>query len=90
MIKNCKKTCGTCSGGSGGGSGGGGNGSGQCGISKVSQSRVVNGDEAQPGAWPWIASLQTSSGFHFCGASILTPKWVCLINILLFSLHKYC
>jgi len=75
-VKNyCRKTCGTCNGSGNGGSGGGGN-ERQCGISKVTQSRVVNGVEAQPGAWPWIASLQTISGFHFCGGSILTPYWV--------------
>ncbi|XP_066920865.1 chymotrypsinogen B-like [Clytia hemisphaerica] len=47
----------------------------KCGISKVSQSRIVNGVEAKEGAWPWIASLQLQ-GKHFCGATILTPKWV--------------
>jgi len=74
VKKNCQKSCGTCSGGNGGSGGSGSNG--QCGISKVSQSRVVNGVEAKPGAWPWIVSLQSSSGFHFCGATILTPNWV--------------
>lgn len=45
-------------------------------MSTVSQSRVVNGETAKAGAWPWIVSLQTSSGFHFCGGSILTPNWI--------------
>jgi len=51
----------------------------KCGISTVSQSRVVNGEEAKEGAWPWIASLQISRygvNQHFCGGTILTPKWV--------------
>ena len=71
MKKNCKKSCGLCDGG-----GSGGSNNGTCGISKVAQSRIVNGVEAKPGAWPWIVSLQTSRGFHFCGGSILSPNWV--------------
>ena len=68
---NCKKTCGTCAGGSGGSGS-----SGKCGVSKVAKGRVIKGVEAQPGAWLWLVSLQTSSGFHFCGGSVLTPTWV--------------
>uniref|UniRef100_A0A7M5VHD3 Peptidase S1 domain-containing protein n=1 Tax=Clytia hemisphaerica TaxID=252671 RepID=A0A7M5VHD3_9CNID len=49
---------------------------GKCGITKVSQSRVVNGVEAKEGAWPWIASIQTARGFHTCGGTILNPNWV--------------
>ena len=48
----------------------------QCGVSKVPQSKVVNGVEAKPGAWPWIVSLQTRNGFHYCGGTILSPTWV--------------
>jgi len=67
VKKVCKKSCGTCPGGS----------NGQCGISKVSQSRVVNGVEAKPGAWPWIVSIQNGYiASHFCGGTILTPNWV--------------
>lgn len=47
----------------------------QCGVSPVSQ-RVVNGVEARVGAWPWIVSLQTSRGSHFCGGTLITPNWV--------------
>uniref|UniRef100_A0A8C2XX75 Peptidase S1 domain-containing protein n=1 Tax=Capra hircus TaxID=9925 RepID=A0A8C2XX75_CAPHI len=32
-------------------------------------SRIVNGEDAVPGSWPW----QTSSGFHFCGGSLISP-----------------
>ena len=76
VKKNCKKSCNLCGGGGSCGSGGSGNNA-KFGISKVSQSHVVNGDEAKPEAWPWIVSLQTSRRFHFCGGSILTPNWVC-------------
>ncbi|XP_066927267.1 chymotrypsin-like elastase family member 1, partial [Clytia hemisphaerica] len=75
VKKFCKKSCGTCPGGNGGNGGSGSNG--QCGISKVSQSRVVNGVEAKPGAWPRIVSIQTGYiDSHFCGGTILTPNWV--------------
>lgn len=49
---------------------------GTCGVSTVQQGRVVNGVNAQPGAWPWITSLQGSSSNHFCGGTIITPTWV--------------
>ncbi|XP_066920740.1 chymotrypsinogen 2-like [Clytia hemisphaerica] len=48
----------------------------ECGRSTVPQSRIVNGEDAKPGAWPWIASLQTTSGWHFCGGTLITPNWV--------------
>uniref|UniRef100_A0A7M5VAD2 Peptidase S1 domain-containing protein n=1 Tax=Clytia hemisphaerica TaxID=252671 RepID=A0A7M5VAD2_9CNID len=48
----------------------------KCGVSKVPQSRVVNGVEAPQGAWPWIVSLQTRNGFHYCGGTILSPTWI--------------
>ncbi|XP_073652883.1 chymotrypsinogen B [Tursiops truncatus] len=39
-------------------------------------SRIVNGEDAVPGSWPWQVSLQTSSGFHFCGGSLISADWV--------------
>eukprot|EP00111_Clytia_hemisphaerica_P021744 TCONS_00063937-protein len=52
-----------------------------CGVSKVSQSRVVNGEDAPEGAYPWIASLQIRVAIenvksHFCGGTLIHPKWV--------------
>lgn len=29
-----------------------------------------------PGSWPWQVSLQDSSGFHFCGGSLISQSWV--------------
>ncbi|XP_044616908.2 chymotrypsinogen 2-like [Equus asinus] len=39
-------------------------------------SRIVNGEDAVPSSWPWQVSLQTSSGFHFCGGSLISQHWV--------------
>ncbi|XP_042534308.1 transmembrane protease serine 11B-like [Dipodomys spectabilis] len=37
--------------------------------------RVVNGKNAQEGAWPWMASIQWR-GTHFCGASLISSRWL--------------
>ncbi|KAK2832950.1 hypothetical protein Q5P01_016839 [Channa striata] len=37
--------------------------------------RIVGGQEASPGSWPWQVSLQ-KSGFHFCGGSLINNQWV--------------
>ncbi|KAM9258928.1 acrosin-like [Morus bassanus] len=42
-------------------------------------SRVVGGRDAQPGAWPWVVSIQDpweiGTG-HVCGGSLISPQWV--------------
>ncbi|XP_061449847.1 chymotrypsinogen 2-like [Rhineura floridana] len=52
-----------------------------CGIPTIhpvlsGYSRIVNGEEAVPGSWPWQVSLQDSTGFHFCGGSLINENWV--------------
>ncbi|KAK1789754.1 hypothetical protein P4O66_015658 [Electrophorus voltai] len=52
-----------------------------CGISAVppvitGYARIVNGEEAVPHSWPWQVSLQDSTGFHFCGGSLISEYWV--------------
>ncbi|XP_041673433.1 transmembrane protease serine 9-like [Cheilinus undulatus] len=37
--------------------------------------RIVGGQVASDGAWPWMASL-TIFGFHFCGGTLITNEWV--------------
>ncbi|RVE69983.1 hypothetical protein OJAV_G00083050 [Oryzias javanicus] len=37
--------------------------------------RIVGGQDAPPGFWPWQVSLQTTSG-HFCGGSLINNQWV--------------
>ncbi|KAK3083387.1 hypothetical protein FSP39_021367, partial [Pinctada imbricata] len=39
-------------------------------------SRIVGGTNADINEFPWQASLQTTSGFHFCGASLISQQWL--------------
>ncbi|KRY74937.1 Plasminogen [Trichinella pseudospiralis] len=44
---------------------------------KVAYLRIVNGTQARPGSWPWIASLQTKfSNQHYCGATLISTRWL--------------
>ncbi|XP_030060869.1 chymotrypsin-like protease CTRL-1 [Microcaecilia unicolor] len=52
-----------------------------CGIPAIkptisNYNRIVNGENAVPGSWPWQVSLQDGSGFHFCGGSLINQFWV--------------
>ncbi|NXB02417.1 CTRL protease, partial [Cnemophilus loriae] len=52
-----------------------------CGVPAISPSvayseRIVNGQNAVPGSWPWQVSLQTLTGSHFCGGSLINQYWV--------------
>merc|ERR1712198_106697 len=38
---------------------------------------IVNGEDAQVGAWPWQASLQRPfGGSHFCGGAVISDEWI--------------
>uniref|UniRef100_A0A4W4E278 Zgc:112038 n=1 Tax=Electrophorus electricus TaxID=8005 RepID=A0A4W4E278_ELEEL len=37
--------------------------------------RIVGGNNSDPGSWPWQASLQTN-GNHFCGGSLINQNWI--------------
>ncbi|XP_061640954.1 serine protease 1-like [Phyllopteryx taeniolatus] len=45
-----------------------------CGIAE-NNPRIVGGDTAPQGAWPWQGSLHRN-GFHTCGASLINDQWV--------------
>ncbi|KAL6476709.1 hypothetical protein MHYP_G00152080 [Metynnis hypsauchen] len=45
-----------------------------CGVASLN-TKIVGGQDASPGSWPWQVSLQTN-GFHFCGGSLINSNWV--------------
>ncbi|XP_069044038.1 ovochymase-like isoform X2 [Lepisosteus oculatus] len=47
---------------------------GECGQARLNP-RIVGGDSAPAGYWPWQASLQYY-GFHICGGSLINQQWV--------------
>ncbi|KAM6063609.1 chymotrypsin-like protease CTRL-1 isoform 2-T2 [Theristicus caerulescens] len=52
-----------------------------CGVPAISPSvhdseRIINGQNAVAGSWPWQVSLQTRLGSHFCGGSLINENWV--------------
>lgn len=47
---------------------------GSCGIRP--STRIVGGVAAKHGDWPWQAMLRTSSGFPYCGGTLVSPQWV--------------
>ncbi|XP_043114165.1 chymotrypsin-like protease CTRL-1 isoform X1 [Puntigrus tetrazona] len=51
-----------------------------CGVPAIKPqtigSRIVNGQNAVSGSWPWQVSLQLANGFHFCGGSLINQNWV--------------
>ncbi|XP_056139420.1 ST14 transmembrane serine protease matriptase a [Lampris incognitus] len=47
-----------------------------CGRSKFKTSRIVGGQDAEEGEFPWQASLHIKNFGHVCGASIISPRWL--------------
>ncbi|XP_067433231.1 transmembrane protease serine 9-like [Thunnus thynnus] len=45
-----------------------------CGITPLN-TRIVGGEDAPAGSWPWQASLQRFGG-HICGGSLINREWV--------------
>ncbi|XP_053548707.1 chymotrypsinogen A-like [Bombina bombina] len=52
-----------------------------CGVPRIAPvvsgyARIVNGEAAVPGSWPWQVSLQDRTGWHYCGGSLINSGWV--------------
>ncbi|XP_028275698.1 ST14 transmembrane serine protease matriptase a [Parambassis ranga] len=47
-----------------------------CGRSMFTRSRIVGGQDAEVGEFPWQVSLHVKSFGHVCGASIISPTWL--------------
>ncbi|XP_053503819.1 chymotrypsin-like protease CTRL-1 [Ictalurus furcatus] len=52
-----------------------------CGVPSIKPqvsgyNKIVNGENAVSGSWPWQVSLQDTTGFHFCGGSLINQYWV--------------
>ncbi|XP_015246656.1 PREDICTED: tryptase-like [Cyprinodon variegatus] len=45
-----------------------------CGNVAVKESRIIGGQDAQPGAWPWQVFLTISNSL--CGGSLINDQWV--------------
>ncbi len=46
-----------------------------CGKPEVQQGRVIAGENAKQGAWPWQV-LMLFNNVPMCGGSLIAPQWV--------------
>ncbi|XP_067896084.1 suppressor of tumorigenicity 14 protein homolog [Heterodontus francisci] len=47
-----------------------------CGTSPTKRTKIVGGENAKNGKWPWQVSLQMGMYGHICGASIVSNRWL--------------
>ncbi|XP_072441451.1 suppressor of tumorigenicity 14 protein homolog isoform X2 [Chiloscyllium punctatum] len=47
-----------------------------CGTSPAKKTKIVGGENAKKGKWPWQVSLQMGMYGHICGASIVSNRWL--------------
>jgi len=45
-----------------------------CGVAKLNP-RIVGGQDASPGSWPWQASI-SDRGLYICSGSLISDQWV--------------
>ncbi|MBW1787516.1 MAG: trypsin-like serine protease [Deltaproteobacteria bacterium] len=47
----------------------------------VQEPRIIGGDQAQSGAWPWMAAIVSAgqpsiAAGQYCGGTLIHPNWV--------------
>ncbi|KAI8521417.1 Suppressor of tumorigenicity 14 protein [Branchiostoma belcheri] len=47
-----------------------------CYTTDPNTSRVVGGEDARQGSWPWQVSMLLYGSSHVCGGSIIAPNWI--------------
>lgn len=47
-----------------------------CGRQQLKKTRIVGGEDARSGKWPWQASLQMGAHGHVCGATVISNRWL--------------
>ncbi|XP_035535278.1 ST14 transmembrane serine protease matriptase a isoform X2 [Morone saxatilis] len=47
-----------------------------CGRNMFKTSRIVGGQDAEQGEFPWQVSLHVKTFGHVCGATIISPRWL--------------
>ncbi|XP_054650729.1 ST14 transmembrane serine protease matriptase a [Dunckerocampus dactyliophorus] len=48
----------------------------ECGRSRFKATRIVGGQDAEPGEFPWQVSLHVKGYGHVCGASLISNRWL--------------
>uniref|UniRef100_A0A3B5M249 Peptidase S1 domain-containing protein n=1 Tax=Xiphophorus couchianus TaxID=32473 RepID=A0A3B5M249_9TELE len=45
-------------------------------LQRNRQSRIIGGQDASPGSWPWHVAFTTDNNNLFCQGSLITKEWV--------------
>ena len=43
---------------------------------RAKSERIIGGEKAADGAWPWAAALMNAKGEQHCGAALIAPDWL--------------
>jgi len=65
-----------------------------CGISKKLGTRIINGKDAEEGAYPWAVAI-LKLGDSWCGGAVLNEWWIitashCFMEFVIISIAFIC